>query len=192
MDRDRINVGIEEREWQPDTMRLSGPISWARMIMAMMPQGQEEAGGGDQVPVTDDLVVGGGQPVGQDRTLAAALRPPDLDWPGQPLLKWSPGTSSSLALYRLPYTSRAAIADDLLVFVVLFVLVGRPDRPAPSQYTQRIRLKPPFMRPAGQTPAMYCAYQSGQFGSGCPVSASCLPCAASARRSASARAATEP
>ncbi len=42
------------------------------------------------------------------------------------------------------------------------------------------------------SPAMYCAYQSGQFGSGCPVSASCLPCAASARRSASAKLATEP
>ena len=31
---------------------------------------------------------------------------------------------------------------------------------------------------------MYSAYQSGQFGSACPVRASCCPCAAAARRSA--------
>lgn len=85
MDRDRINVGIEEREWQPDTMRLSRPHQLGAHDHGHDAAGQEEAGGGDQVPVTDDLVVGGGQPVGQDLTLAAALRPPDLDWPGQPL-----------------------------------------------------------------------------------------------------------
>src|SRR6516164_386610 len=33
---------------------------------------------------------------------------------------------------------------------------------------------------------MYSAYQSGQFGSGCPVRFSCSTCAASARRSAAA------
>ena len=38
---------------------------------------------------------------------------------------------------------------------------------------------------------MYRAYQSGQSGSGLPVSCSYLPCAASARRSASASPATE-
>src|SRR5258708_12609102 len=31
---------------------------------------------------------------------------------------------------------------------------------------------------------MYSAYQSGQFGSACPVRDSCCPCAAAARRSA--------
>ena len=38
---------------------------------------------------------------------------------------------------------------------------------------------------------MYCAYQVGQSASACPISSSCLPCAASARRRASASAAAE-
>ena len=45
--------------------------------------------------------------------------------------------------------------------------------------------------PRAASSAMYWAYQSGQFGSACPVSSSCLPCAAAARRSAAARPATE-
>jgi hypothetical protein len=58
------------------------------------------------------------------------------------------------------------------------------DSPKPAVYALAFR-------PADSS-AMYCAYQSGQSGSACPISFSCLPCAASARRSASARAATEP
>ncbi len=38
---------------------------------------------------------------------------------------------------------------------------------------------------------MYSAYQSGQFASAAPVRFSCSPCAAAARRSASARSAAD-